>query len=78
MQGAWVCCCAVMMFPVTPTYGFHKDRAMGNPAALPRVKQTHWLGLIMTQLWDLPVVPAETSWPLPVAVWDSETAQCCR
>ncbi|XP_029858164.1 ankyrin repeat and fibronectin type-III domain-containing protein 1-like isoform X4 [Aquila chrysaetos chrysaetos] len=69
-----------MMFPVTPTYCFRKHRAMRDPVALPRVKQTCQLRLIsvweaITQLTDLPEVPAEASWPLPVTAWDSEAAQ---
>lgn len=43
----------------------------------PRVKQTGQLGHIsiweaVTQLTDL---PAEASWPLPVAGWEGEAAQ---
>lgn len=79
-QGARVCFCVVMMPPVTPTYCFCKHRAMRDPVALPEVKQTCQLQLIsvweaITQLTDLPEVPAEASWPLPVTAWDSEAAQ---
>lgn len=79
-QGARVCCCAVVMLPVTPTYCFRKHRAMRDPVVLPRVKQTHHLGLVsvweaVTQLADLPEVLAEASWPLPVAAWEGEAAQ---
>lgn len=53
---------------------------MRDPTALPRVKQTRQLGhngvwKAVTQLADLPEVPAEASWPLPVAGWEGEAAQ---
>lgn len=69
-----------MMFPVTPTFCSRKHRAMRDPTALPRVKQTRQLGhsgvwKAVTQLADLPEVPAEASWPLPVAGWEGEAAQ---
>lgn len=69
-----------MMFPVTPTYCFHKHQAMRDPVVLPRVKETRRLGLVsvweaVMQLTDLPEAPAEASWPLPVAGWEGEAAQ---
>ncbi|KAM6378853.1 ankyrin repeat and fibronectin type-III domain-containing protein 1-like isoform 3-T3 [Pluvialis apricaria] len=72
-----------MMLPVPPTYCFRKHRVVRNPAVLPRVKQTRRLGLVsvweaVTQLADLPEVPAEASWPLPVAAWDGEAARTHR
>lgn len=53
---------------------------MRDPVALPEVKQTCQLRLVsvweaITQLTDLPEVPAEASWPLPVTAWDSEATQ---
>lgn len=55
--------CTVMMLPLTLTYCFYKHRAARGAVSLPRVKQTHRLGLV--SVWEavtqLTEVPAELS-----------------